>query len=85
MNNVISMAPYAARASDIESAKEYRDWLISTVASISTTDSASDDLKLEACNGIHELFEAFIESILNPRNYTRQLDYPAQPDSKQRG
>ncbi|MDU4943863.1 MAG: hypothetical protein E6X23_20385 [Mixta calida] len=78
MSNVISMAPYTARASDIETAKEYRDWLISTIASIETKNSFSDDLKLEACNGIHDLFEALIDSTLSPRNYTRKLDYPDQ-------
>lgn len=75
VNNVISMAPYTTRARDIESAKEYRDWLITTVASITTADSKSDDLKVEACNGIHELFEAFIDSALSPDNYTRELQY----------
>lgn len=75
MSNVISMAPYTTRAKDIEAAKEYRDWLITTVAAIATADAKSDDLKLEACNGIHELFEAFIDTTLNPENYTKPLQY----------
>ncbi|MBS0967728.1 hypothetical protein P0E69_09490 [Chimaeribacter arupi] len=71
MSNVISLEPYTAKARDIQTGKDFRDWLITTVASIKAADPASEDLKLDACEGIHKLFDVLIEATEHSSVYSQ--------------
>lgn len=69
MSNVISLEPYTAKARDIQIGKDFRDWLITEISSIKTSDDESEDIKINTCEAIHKLFQVLIESTDDSPHY----------------